>query len=75
MGWSCLESYCVRVLCLGELSHRLERDAASRSQNHFSQFKVLAEGKLTKPLAVRVHAFSQQAKEKIMALGGSAEVV
>jgi large subunit ribosomal protein L15 len=37
--------------------------------------KVLAEGGLTKPLVVRAHAFSQQAREKIMALGGSAEVI
>ena len=36
--------------------------------------KVLAEGALTKPLTIRAHAFSQQAKEKIIALGGSAEV-
>ncbi len=37
--------------------------------------KVLAEGELTKPLVVKAHAFSQRAKEKIVALGGSAEVI
>ena len=49
--------------------------AAGMIKGKGKRVKVLAEGKLTKPLAVRVHAFSQQAKEKIMALGGSAEVV
>jgi large subunit ribosomal protein L15 len=37
--------------------------------------KVLADGELTKPLAVRAHAFSRRAKEKIVALGGRAELV
>jgi large subunit ribosomal protein L15 len=37
--------------------------------------KILAKGELTKVLAVKAHAFSQQAREKIVALGGSAEVV
>ncbi len=36
--------------------------------------KILAQGNLTKALVVRVHAFSQQAREKIVALGGSIEV-
>jgi len=36
--------------------------------------KILAQGNLTKALIVKVHAFSQQAREKIVALGGSIEV-
>jgi large subunit ribosomal protein L15 len=36
--------------------------------------KILAQGNLTKALVVKAHAFSQQAREKIVALGGSIEV-
>ncbi len=36
--------------------------------------KILADGVLTKALTVKAHAFSKQAREKITALGGSAEV-
>ncbi len=36
--------------------------------------KILAKGELTKALTVRAHAFSAQAREKITALGGTAEV-
>ena len=36
--------------------------------------KILADGELTKALTVKAHAFSQKAREKIMALGGSTEV-
>ncbi len=36
--------------------------------------KILAKGALTKALTVRAHAFSAQAREKITALGGTAEV-
>jgi large subunit ribosomal protein L15 len=37
--------------------------------------KVLGKGELTKPLTVKVHAFSQSAKEKIEAAGGNVEVI
>ena len=37
--------------------------------------KVLARGEISKKLTVRVHAFSAQAKEKIEAAGGTAEVI
>lgn len=37
--------------------------------------KILANGKLTKKLTVKVSAFSNAAKEKIEAAGGKAEVV
>ncbi len=37
------------------------------------KIKILAMGDLTKALTVKADAFSQQAREKIVALGGSAE--
>lgn len=37
--------------------------------------KVLGQGELTKPLTVKAHAFSESAKARITAAGGSAEVI
>ena len=37
--------------------------------------KILGNGELTRKLDVKVHAFSASAKEKIEALGGTAEVI
>lgn len=37
--------------------------------------KILGEGNLTKKLNVKVNAYSASAKEKIEALGGTAEVI
>jgi len=37
--------------------------------------KVLGNGEITKPLTVRVHAFSRAAAEKIQAAGGNIEVI
>lgn len=37
--------------------------------------KILAKGKLTKPLTVRAHKFSAKAQEQITGLGGKAEVI
>ena len=37
--------------------------------------KVLAKGEISKPLTVHAHAFSQAAREKIEAAGGSCQVV
>lgn len=37
--------------------------------------KILGHGELTKKLDVKVNAFSASAKEKIEALGGTAEVI
>ena len=39
------------------------------------RIKILADGELTKALTVKAQAFSNQAREKIFALGGAAEVV
>ena len=37
--------------------------------------KILAQGTLSKPLTIKAHAFSEAAKERIAAAGGSAEVI
>ena len=37
--------------------------------------KILARGEISKKLAVKAHAFSAQAKEKIEAAGGSTEII
>ena len=37
--------------------------------------KILGNGELTKKLSVKVNAFSQSAKEKIEACGGTCEVI
>jgi large subunit ribosomal protein L15 len=37
--------------------------------------KVLAKGKLTKPLTVRAHKFSAKAQEVLVGLGGKAEIL
>jgi large subunit ribosomal protein L15 len=37
--------------------------------------KVLAQGEITKALTIRAHRFSKQAKDKIQAAGGNAEVI
>lgn len=38
------------------------------------KIKVLADGEFTKTLTIKVHAFSEKAREKILTLGGAAEV-
>ena len=40
-----------------------------------NKIKVLADGELTKVLTVKAHAFSKKAREKIISLGGTVEVV
>ena len=37
--------------------------------------KVLGDGKLTKPLSIKAHAFSSTARERITSSGGNAEVL
>ena len=44
-------------------------------KNRFDGLKVLAKGEITKALTVKAAVFSAQAKEKIEAAGGKAEVV
>ena len=44
-------------------------------KNRFDGLKVLANGEITKALTVKATIFSAQAKEKIEAAGGKAEVI
>ena len=44
-------------------------------KNPHDGVKILGNGELTKKLVVRVNAFSESAKAKIEALGGTAEVI
>jgi large subunit ribosomal protein L15 len=48
--------------------------AAGLVRGKQKRVKILAKGELTKALTVKAHAFSRQAREKIIALGGSVEV-
>ncbi|MFM7035554.1 MAG: 50S ribosomal protein L15 [Planctomycetia bacterium] len=45
--------------------------AAGACKGIWDQVKILGEGALTKPLKVSAHRFSAQAREKILAAGGS----
>ena len=49
--------------------------AAGIVKNPRDGVKILGGGELTKKLTVQVNAFSAGAKEKIEALGGTAEVI
>ena len=49
--------------------------AAGIIKNPRDGVKILGNGELTKKLTVKVDAYSASAKEKIEALGGSAEVM
>jgi large subunit ribosomal protein L15 len=46
-----------------------------RVRSRATVLKILGNGELTKKLTVKAHRFSQSAKEKIEARGGTAEVV
>jgi len=50
------------------LETRVVRDAKAG-------IKILGNGEITRPLTVRVHAFSRAAAEKIRAVGGNIEVI
>ncbi|HHV56870.1 MAG TPA: 50S ribosomal protein L15 [Firmicutes bacterium] len=49
--------------------------AAGLVKHANDRIKILGTGDITKPLTVRVHAFSRAAQEKIAAAGGKAEVI
>lgn len=51
----------------------LEKGVVKQVKN--GGIKVLADGEVTKALHIKAHAFSQTAKEKIEAAGGTAEVI
>lgn len=44
-------------------------------KNLYDGVKILGDGNLEKPLTVKAHKFSEKAKEKIIASGGSVEVI
>ena len=44
-------------------------------RKEYDGVKILGNGELTKKLTVKVNAYSASAKEKIEALGGTAEVI
>ena len=44
-------------------------------KGRIERVKILGRGELTKPLAVRAHRFSAEARRKIEAAGGKAEVI
>jgi large subunit ribosomal protein L15 len=56
-----------------ELTPESLREAGLAKRRH--PVKILARGEISKKLTVRAHAFSAQAKEKIEAAGGTAEVI
>ncbi len=75
------EYVCVNIDTLGE---RFEADAeidpgmlsqAGLIKGRDGRVKVLGRGELSKPLIVRAHRFSTEAKRKIEAAGGKAEVM
>jgi large subunit ribosomal protein L15 len=49
------------------------REAGLAKRRH--PVKILARGEISKKLTVKAHAFSAQAKEKIEAAGGTAEII
>ena len=72
---------CINVDTLGE---RFDANAdigiealrdAGLLKGRIERVKILGRGELTKPLAVRAHRFSAEAKRKIEAAGGKAEVI
>ena len=70
------------IVNLGALDHRFESGALVTPEamvqvgllhNLKQPVKVLAKGEVTKPLAVSAHKFSAQAREQLVAAGGTAE--
>jgi large subunit ribosomal protein L15 len=61
-----------QVVNLGSLERTALKDAGLIRGK--KRIKILADGEFTKALTVKAHAFSGKAREKIAALGGSAEV-
>jgi len=72
---------CINVDTLGE---RFDANAdigiealrdAGLLKGRFERVKILGRGELTKPLTVRAQRFTAEAKQKIEAAGGKAEVI
>lgn len=72
------------VVNLGQLEARFEAGAVVDAEalrarglvrNPGERIKILAKGELNKALTVKAHRFSAAARDRLQALGGSAEVV
>ncbi len=74
----------IAIVNVADLEERFEDGAvvdaaalieAGLVKKELDGIKILAEGELTKKLTVKVNAFSEAAKAKIEAAGGTAEVI
>jgi large subunit ribosomal protein L15 len=72
----------VEIVNLGALDKRFTGTVSPEDMVHAGlisnknlEVKVLAKGKLTKPLVVKAHRFSESAKAALEAAGGKAEVI
>ena len=82
-GFTCINSKKIIAINVSELE-RFEADSvvtidtlieSGLVKNTFDGVKILGNGELTKKLTVKVNAFSESAKSKIEALGGTCEVI
>ena len=82
-GFTCINSKKIIAINVSELE-RFEADSvvtidtlieSGLVKNTFDGVKILGNGEFTKKLDVKANAFSASAKEKIEALGGTAEVM
>ena len=82
-GFTCINSKKIIAINVSELE-RFEADSvvtidtlieSGLVKNTFDGVKILGNGELTKKLTVKVNAFSEGAKSKIEALGGTCEVI
>lgn len=83
-GFTCPSSKEIVAINLGVLNDKFEEGAVVDVEalietgivkNPKDGVKILGNGEITKKLTVKVNAFSASAKEKIEAVGGTAEVV
>ena len=83
-GFTCPSSKEIVGINLGVLNDRFEDGAVVDIEalletgivkNPKDGVKILGNGEITKKLTVKANAFSESAKEKIEALGGTAEVI
>ena len=83
-GFTCPSSKEIVGINLGTLNERFEDGAvvdlealieSGIAKNPKDGVKILGNGEITKKLTVKANAFSESAKEKIEAIGGTAEVI
>ncbi len=74
-----LEFCCVNLERLGVFEPGATVDPCAMAQRGLvragKQVKVLGNGSLSGALTIRAHAFSKSAQEKIVAAGGTAEII